>query len=326
MMKVGHDFTAVTGRDAYFAKLEEELRLLVDPATGKLRSDIASVIPCPNCGSGEYSPLWSKNGFDFVCCTRCKLVYTNPQVNRDVVLSLYKGASEADNMWTQVLQSPEQQTFNARYYGEVLDIVQTVLPSGHVLDIGCSVGTFMRHAIARGFAATGLELNEEAAALAEADGLKVLRQTIEEFNPATGQFQLMTLFGVLEHLNNPKEVLHTIYDALEPGGYLFLHVPNVNSLVTLVLQQRSKTFDGRNHLIYFSVDTLRSMAESVGFRVVYSDTCIAGVDQIVRTLRAGDGTVMLGGPLQALLADGPELEKLLKRYDLGYRIRMMFVK
>lgn len=325
-MAINNDFTMKTFRDDYFAQLEKELQMLIDPTTGKLRREISTIIPCPNCESEAYTKVFEKNGFEFVSCNQCDLVYANPQVHRSVILDLYKGASEADNLWTKVLLSDEQKKFNEHYYHEVLDIIQKFIPKGKLLDIGCSIGTFMHDANSRGFECTGLELNDAAAQIALESGLHVERKTIEEYCPSKGEYQIMTLFGVLEHLNNPKQVLDTIYRSLDAGGFLFIHVPNLHSLVTAIRKEQSKTFDGRNHLIYFSIDTLKRMAESVGFQTVYYDTCISGVDQIVRHLSYGMNKVLLNDKARAFLANNEKLERCIKQYDLGYRIRMMVKK
>lgn len=299
---------------------------MIDPATGKLRKEISTIIPCPNCESEHYTKVFEKNGFEFVSCNQCDLMYTNPQVNRSNILELYKGASEADNLWTKVLLSEDQKKFNEHYYKEVLDIMQHFQLKGKLLDIGCSVGTFMHYAKSRGFECKGLELNDAALKIAIESGLDVERKTIEEYNPAVGEYQIFTLFGVLEHLNNHKQVLQTIYHSLDADGYLFIHVPNLHSLVTAICKEQSKTFDGRNHLIYFSIDTLKRMLESVGFQMVYYDTCISGADQIMRHLNYGTNKVLLNHKVHQLMDDNERLDRYIKAYDLGYRIRLLVKK
>src|SRR5207249_5661591 len=74
-----------TGRDRYFEARDAELAQLLDPETGRLAERLAQTIDCPLCGSATHTPLFEKQGFSFVRCRECRLVFVNPQVREDVV-------------------------------------------------------------------------------------------------------------------------------------------------------------------------------------------------------------------------------------------------
>ena len=100
----------------------------------------------------------------------------------------------------------------------------------------------------------------------------------------------MTVLSVLEHVNRPREFLRQVSRLLAPGGATYLIVPNVDSLATRVLHERAATFDGRNHLLYFSPATLRDLLAREGFDVVAMRTRVASLDPVLEWLSFGSPT------------------------------------
>jgi 2-polyprenyl-3-methyl-5-hydroxy-6-metoxy-1,4-benzoquinol methylase len=99
-----------------------------------------------------------------------------------------------------------------------------------VLDIGCGLGDLLQWLDERGFDVRGLEPNEQAARLACERGLDVSTVSVNELvtQPGGGSapFDAVVLLHVLEHVPNPAEMLREIHSLLEPGGLLFIWVPN----------------------------------------------------------------------------------------------------
>ena len=61
------NFDKATGRDRYFELVDQAIKRLMDPSTGKVRQDLTEEIPCPLCGDMScFGILFSKQGFDFV--------------------------------------------------------------------------------------------------------------------------------------------------------------------------------------------------------------------------------------------------------------------
>jgi SAM-dependent methyltransferase len=99
--------------------------------------------------------------------------------------------------------------------------------SGSVLDVGCSTGEFLQHVEWSG-KKYGIEVNAAASEMAEKSGISMLG-TIDEL-----QVKVDTIIfrGVIQHVPDPFEYLHSSYEALAPGGRLiFLATPNSESLV-----------------------------------------------------------------------------------------------
>jgi SAM-dependent methyltransferase len=130
---------------------------------------------------------------------------------------------------------------------------------------------------------------------------------------------------VLEHVNEPRAMLAQIRDLLKPGGALFVIVPNVESLACRVLHERAATFDGRNHLVYFSPATLTRMLAAEGFDVVETHTRVASLDPVLEWLAyrepySGAADDALAAEIRERRAD---VERLLEELQLGYKLHCL---
>jgi len=115
------------------------------------------------------------------------------------------------------------------YYGQQRPELVAMLPEslGRVLDVGCGAGgvgqTLREHATRL----VGIELDEQAAALAREVYDEVLIGDVDarlgELEPA---FDTILAYDVLEHLANPASVLRRLRAVAAPGALLHVSVPN----------------------------------------------------------------------------------------------------
>jgi 2-polyprenyl-3-methyl-5-hydroxy-6-metoxy-1,4-benzoquinol methylase len=100
---------------------------------------------------------------------------------------------------------------------------------GRLLDVGCSLGTFVE--VAREmFDALGVEPDQATASQARDRGLPVLTGTLETIVAPPGGFDVVTMFHVLEHLSSPRAALARVHALLAPGGIAVVETPTVDSL------------------------------------------------------------------------------------------------
>ncbi len=301
-----------TGRDRYFEARERELEALVPTRE----------VDCPLCGSGEHAPLFVKHGFTFVRCRDCGLVFVNPQLEEGVVLEEYRTAATND-LWFEVLTSERQQELDRAKFGEVLDALEPY--RGKLLDVGCSIGLFLALAGERGWETRGLEPAPRAREHArEAYGLDVRPEPLEEAGLAERTFDAVVLLSVLEHATEPLGLLRECARVLRPGGALYVIVPNVESLACRVLGAQARTFDGRNHLVYFSPATLADALGRAGFEARRTITRIGSLGPVFARVAGRDPYGEERHPLSEWLADhGEALERDVERLGLGYKLHCL---
>jgi SAM-dependent methyltransferase len=319
-----------TGRDRYFAAKERELDALLDPATGMLSERYARAIACPLCGADSYARMFVKRGYTIVRCDECDLVYANPQVDEQLVLDQYREGGSSD-LWVDVLSSARQLELDREKFSEILDELEPYRGGGRLLDVGCSIGLFLQLAEERGWKGVGTEVGHRALAYArDRFGLRIVDRPLADAGFEPSSFDVATLNSVLEHVHEPRRMLREVGELLEPGGALYLIVPNVESLACRVLHERAATFDGRNHLTYFSARTLREALEREGFQVVDMHTRISSLAPVLEWLcyrEPYSGKDTGEDPLaRELLRHADRVEALIEELDLGYKLHCLAVK
>jgi 2-polyprenyl-3-methyl-5-hydroxy-6-metoxy-1,4-benzoquinol methylase len=259
-------------------------------------------------------------------------VFANPQVDEELVLAEYRAAGQsANDLWVDVLTSPRQLELDRAKFAEILDELEPYRGDGRVLDVGTSIGLFLDLARQRGWSGIGTEFGARALAYARDElGLEVYDRALSELGLDPASLDVVTLNSVLEHVNRPLELLGEVRGLLRPGGALFLIVPNVDSLACRVLHERAATFDGRNHLIYFSPATLRDALRRSGFDVVETHTRVSSLDPVLEWLAYREpysDAALEGDALAAAIGERrDEVERLLEELELGYKLHCLAVR
>jgi len=149
--------------------------------------------------------------------------------------------------------------------------------TGRALEAGCGGGRFMR-AIVRhtpGLEGHGGDINSDAIALANRakDGVCYTVSDLLHLPYADAQFDVVLVFDVLEHLEEPDRGLAEAYRVLKPGGVLHALVPCEGQPLTIywLLGKLSNASDAKRrhsgHVQRFSHRSLLSLLGEVGFRV-----------------------------------------------------------
>jgi len=130
---------------------------------------------------------------------------------------------------------------------------------GNLLDIGCGTGDFLMTCQQHGWQVSGIEPNSRARTLA---GQKLashttLVETIDDLEE--GQFKVITLWHVLEHIPNLQSFIATLQQRLAPDGVLIVAVPNYKSADAVFYKQYWAAFDVPRHLWHFSQKAIRQL-------------------------------------------------------------------
>lgn len=140
-------------------------------------------------------------------------------------------------------------------------------PPARLLDVGAGRGRFVLAARAAGYEASGIEPSLRGAQAAAAAGAPVERVTLEDTVIKPDSIDAVTLWHVLEHLDDAGGALQRIGGWLRPGGALLVGVPNLASLQARLGGERWYHLDVPRHRTHFTADGLERLLERTGFSV-----------------------------------------------------------
>jgi len=239
-------------------------------------------VPCNMCGADETVLLYpSARGSEIelkhgefrssgdeplqdplVRCGLCGLIYVNPRINSNIVMNEY--ISSVDE--TFVSQSiGREKTFK-----RCLKIMQKAWDRspGRILDVGTANGSFLRVAKDAGWAVSGCEPNKWMCRWCRENyGIRIDEGTLFDVRYQEKNFDVVTLWDVLEHTPDPMAVLRKCARLLRPGGLLVVNYPDIGSWIAHLMGRRW-VFLLSVHYFYFTRKTIRLALTKAGFRVV----------------------------------------------------------
>ncbi len=131
--------------------------------------------------------------------------------------------------------------------------------STSVLDIGAGTGEFLNLAKDNGWRVQGVEPNEKARNSATQKGLDV-QESIDRLEGRN--FDVVTLWHVLEHLPDLENTITKIEAFVKPGGVLLIAVPNFRSFDAKHYKEYWAAYDVPRHLWHFSKNSMKILFSS----------------------------------------------------------------
>lgn len=144
------------------------------------------------------------------------------------------------------------------------------LPPGQILEIGAAHGGFVALLRQAGFEATGHELSPAIVDLARSTfGVPMLKGPLEDHDILEGSLDVIALFDVMEHFQEPLATLRYCLRLLKPQGFLLIQTPRAPVSATyddLVARQDPflQQFKREEHLYLFTQDGVREVFRRLG--------------------------------------------------------------
>ncbi len=206
--------------------------------------------------------------FDLVACSGCGLIRLSPRPTAAEAADYYPG-----NYWFDPAENTAGRLEELYRRWVLRDHVRFVARAledmdagGLILDIGCGGGLFPRMLRERGYRAVGLDLSPQAAALAwKRHGVPAVAGEISQSPVAPNSCAAVTMFHVLEHLDQPECYLREAHRLLRPGGRLIVQVPNAASWQFALLGAAWNGVDSPRHMHLFRDSDLEKLLVKAGF-------------------------------------------------------------
>lgn len=157
-----------------------------------------------------------------------------------------------DSLFAKAYQFVKQITLRQK----VRSIGRPIPEKNALLDFGAGTGDFLQVAKNKGWRVCGVEPNEQARRLAKQKGVDLF-PSLTEFK--SEQFDVITLWHVLEHIPNLEECLEQLQVLLKPGGVLVIAVPNYKSWDAKKYKEFWAAYDVPRHLWHFDREAMKDL-------------------------------------------------------------------
>lgn len=272
------------GRPGEGKMVREQARVIDD--TGKdryIRKEGCweAVNQCPVCDNRDSDFFLTRMGLDIYRCTDCGHRYMNPRIKFDTLVKLYADDKTASDVYTQ----PVQVDIDRKKYQYGLDLIEKLGPPAmkKIMDIGCGSGGFLKIANENGWEyCVGVDANERYSDIyEETRGVQFLQTSFEHIDHEKigSEYDCISMWNVLEHLYDIQQIISDVRRMLKPGGLMFIMVPNVESLASRIIRERSATFNWK-HVSHFTRNSLDRLMSSCGFTAVHYETVISEIDNV----------------------------------------------
>lgn len=193
-------------------------------------------------------------------CNNCRLVYLSSdshiQEGHYEASGMHGEAPPSMEAWLRATKPDDHRRFR---------MLKPLLLNRTLLDFGCGAGGFLNLAKTVASEVAGVELEKR---VTEYWGTHL--EVHSGLDNLDKKFEIVTAFHVVEHLNDPREVLRQLGHCLAHGGRLIVEVPNADdALLTLYQSNEFQRFTyWSQHLFLFNIQTLQMLVQQAGLRLL----------------------------------------------------------
>lgn len=236
---------------------------------------------CPSCGSKRYKILYD---------------LTNPKVHKGLGLAgIVKKCNEC-KLQFKSFENKAEDLYNDDYADNFLkteeysgthaiDFFEKIIIKSYnrlkknaskpaLLDIGSGIGIMLDTAKKIGYQATGVELSQKLADVAHKKGHEVIVTNINE-SPLDRKFDTISMMDIIEHLEDPKQILESLKPLLNANGELIVYTPNHDSLIVKIahmfysmgIKSPIENIYACTHTCFFTSKTLKDVLLKSGYTI-----------------------------------------------------------
>ena len=152
-----------------------------------------------------------------------------------------------------------------------LDFCLNYIIGKDILDFGSGYAGFLIQAKEFAKSVTGVELEEQVAPVYEQYNIPLMRNLANNGGGGQNKNDVITAFHLIEHLQDPIEILQQLASLLKENGKMIIEVPNANdALLTIYHNKAFQEFTYWSpHLYLYNTHTLRKLGEKAGLKVEF---------------------------------------------------------
>ena len=200
----------------------------------------------------------SQEAFDLVLDSSRGILITTPQPAAEDLAGYYQSQAYISHSNTQKGIVPFLYAMVQKWsLKNKINLINSLSNhKGTLLDIGAGTGNFCETSKQNSWDVYGVEPSQKAREIAAKKNI-FLHQSIEDFKGQ--QFDVITLWHVLEHLPDLENTITAIQKLLKPNGVLIVAVPNYNSFDAKHYKGFWAAYDVPRHLWHFSQKSMSKL-------------------------------------------------------------------
>ena len=255
---------------------------------------------CLLCGSSNIRNLFNAKDrmlnipgeFKVSRCKKCGFVFLNPIPDEKTLKKYYPSKDyyaysdkEDEGFFSKVRNYLISHYYNRNILSRLIASVVHDVPgiplwkqNGKILDIGCGSGETLVMLKKLGWEVYGLDIDKKALDVAKKKGVTHVKfGTYKAISTYPDNFfDAVRMYHVIEHLDNPYQVLGIIHKKLKKNGELIIGTPNTKSFTAGIFRQYWLNLDTPRHTILFNPVVLKKLLKKENYKVTAVDFCSAG--------------------------------------------------
>jgi 2-polyprenyl-3-methyl-5-hydroxy-6-metoxy-1,4-benzoquinol methylase len=212
-----------------------------------------------------------KAGYEIWKCPSCGLSQTEfRQKYAEFVTEFYnEGYFTGDVSRSAYTEYFADKPFIFKNLTKHINQIRKIKPRGKLLDVGCAMGFMMELANLSGYNAFGFD--PSAYAISQADKIikkQIKLSTIDTVIYPKADFDIITMFDVLEHLSDPVSNLKKLVTFLKKDGIISIATGDTDSFMAKVLGKRWTFYIPPQHLFFFNRKNLVTLLNQAGLEPI----------------------------------------------------------
>ena len=228
--------------------------------------------PCPFCDSVSTHPVGRipddytfagrpletpLPGGTLVRCGHCDLHWRHPQLDKQELDRLYKQGNPG--AWG--VRPDKRLDWKA-----TSGILQRHPDIQSVLDVGCFDGRFLDQ-LGPSYQRAGIEVHPLAVERAQARGVDIIGQDFAALDPHPARFDAVVAFDVIEHVQNPGDLIRRMALATRPGGLVIVATGNTAAWSWRIMRGMYWYCTIAEHIAFINPHWCRQAASRLGLEI-----------------------------------------------------------